>query len=65
MGEESVASGSGSEGGVAISESSIQQIVSLGFSRQQAMAELRGTGGNVELATALLLAKSISSSMKK
>ena len=47
-------------GGVAFSESDIQQIVSNGFSREEAIVELRSTGGNVQLALASLLAKAIS-----
>ncbi len=46
-------------GGVSISESAIRQIVSVGFSQEEALAELQRTGGNVQLALTALLAKSI------
>ena len=40
-------------------EASILQITRLGFSREQAVKELRAANGNVELAAAALLAKSL------
>ena len=45
--------------GQVISEASIQKIIHQGFSREQAIQELRAANGNVELATAVLLAKSL------
>lgn len=52
---------SGSMSGMAsIPETSIQRIVNLGFTRDQAILELQRTNGNVEVASAALIAKSLS-----
>lgn len=52
---------SGSMSGIAsIPETSIQRIVDLGFTRDQAILELQRTNGNVEVASAALIAKSLS-----
>lgn len=40
-------------------EGAIQQITALGFSRDDAIRELRQTNGNAQLALAALLARSI------
>lgn len=40
-------------------ESDVRHIVTAGFTRQQALAELQRCNGNAELALASLLAKSI------
>ena len=41
-------------------ETSIQRIVDLGFTRDQAILELQRTNGNVDVASAALIAKSLS-----
>ena len=41
-------------------EASIQKIVDLGFTRDQAVLELQRTNGNVDMASAALIARSFS-----
>lgn len=50
-------SASGSGGGSCVSEAGVEQLMQLGFSRQQATSGLMRTGDNVDEAAALLLAE--------
>ncbi|XP_068753466.1 protein DDI1 homolog 2-like [Montipora capricornis] len=57
----SPSSSSASMSGAAnIPEASIQKIVDLGFTRDQAILELQRTNGNVDIASAALIARSLS-----
>ena len=47
-------------GAANIPEASIQKIVDLGFTRDQAILELQRTNGNVDVASAALIARSLS-----
>lgn len=54
-------SSSSTSGTPSIPEASIQRIVDLGFSRDQAVLELQRTNGNVDAAATALVARSFAS----
>lgn len=54
-----VSTSSSGTGVASFPEASIQRIVELGFTRDQAILELQRTNGNVDVAAAALLARSL------
>jgi hypothetical protein len=58
-------SSSGASAAPQFPEADIQKIISRGFSRQQAMAELRHSSGDVNKALIALISKSLAKATKK